>query len=154
MLSTPEKILFLLVIAATAYAFAAPLLRRYRIVRAGRPDNRFDRILLRAGRALGRILFQRCTLKPERPFTGLMHVFIFYGALTFDTLTINHTLEGFFDGFFLFGDTRLGLAFSFAVDLFGLLVLIGPLISSSAASSSARPPMPRPGPIRRSSIPP
>ncbi len=96
MLSTPEKILFLLVIAATACAFAAPLLRRYRIIRAGRPDNRFDRILLRAGQALGRILFQRCTLKPERPFTGLMHVFIFYGALTFDTLTVNHTLEGFF----------------------------------------------------------
>jgi Fe-S oxidoreductase len=100
-------------------------LRRYRIVRAGRPDNRFDRIVLRAGQAFGRILFQRCTLKPERPFTGLMHVFIFYGALTFDTMTVSHALEGFFDGFFLFGKTRLGLAFSFAVDLFGLLVLVG-----------------------------
>ena len=42
-----------------------------------------------------RVLLQRCTLKGERPFTGLMHVFIFYGALTFDTLTVNHTLEGF-----------------------------------------------------------
>ncbi|MDD8027744.1 MAG: (Fe-S)-binding protein, partial [Acidobacteriota bacterium] len=125
MLSTPEKILFLLAIAATAAAFLAPLLHRYRLVRAGRPENRFDRLAGRIGRALARILFQRCTLKPERPFTGLMHVFIFYGALIFDTMTVNHTLEGFFDGFFLFGASGLGRLFSFAVDLFGILVLVG-----------------------------
>ncbi|MCX6560061.1 MAG: heterodisulfide reductase-related iron-sulfur binding cluster [Candidatus Aminicenantes bacterium] len=125
MLSTPEKIIFLLVIAATLAAFGAPILRRYRIVRAGRPENRFDRIAGRIGRALGKILLQRCTLKDERLFTGLMHVLIFYGALTFDTMTVNHALEGFFDGFFLFGASRLGLLFSFAVDLFGILVLVG-----------------------------
>jgi hypothetical protein len=62
--------------------------------------------------ALAKVLLQRCTLKDERLFTGLMHVFIFYGALTFDTMTLNHTLEGFFDGFYLFGKTSFGLFFS------------------------------------------
>ncbi len=125
MLTPLEKVLFTLVILFTATAFLAPLLRRYRIVRAGTPDNRFDRMAARAAAALSKILFQRCTLKDERLFTGLMHVFIFYGALTFDTMTINHTLEGFFPGFFLFGGSRLGLLFSAAVDVFGVLVLCG-----------------------------
>ncbi len=125
MLAPLEKILFAVIILAAAAAFLAPLVRRYRIVRAGTPDNRFDRMLARAAGALSKILFQRCTLKDERLFTGLMHVFIFYGALTFDTMTVNHTLEGFFPGFFLFGPSRLGLLFSAAVDVFGVLVLCG-----------------------------
>jgi Fe-S oxidoreductase len=120
-----EKIIFELVILATAAAFFAPLVRRYRIVRAGRPDLRTDELLRRAGEALSKVLLQRCTLKNERPFTGLAHVLIFYGALTFDTMTVNHTLEGFFNGFHLFGEGGLGLLFSLAVDAFAVLVLAG-----------------------------
>jgi len=125
MLSTPEKIVFILVILATAALFLGPLIARYRIVRAGRPENRFDRMAGRVLQALSRILFQRCTLKNERPFTGLMHVFIFYGALTFDIMTVNHTLEGFFPNFYLFGRSAFGELFSLLVDVFAVLVLVG-----------------------------
>jgi Fe-S oxidoreductase len=121
-----EKVIFGLIILATAAAFSLPLLRRFRIVRAGRPDLRTDELLKRIGDALGKVLLQRCTLKNERLFTGFMHVFIFYGALTFDTMTVNHTLEGFFDGFYLFGG-GLALLFSLAVDAFAILVLAGVL---------------------------
>jgi Fe-S oxidoreductase/nitrate reductase gamma subunit len=125
MLSLAEKILFSLIILATAVLFIAPLYRRYRIVRAGHPENRFDRLGRRILEALGKVFLQRCTLKNERPFTGLMHVFIFYSALTFDTMTVNHTLEGFFRDFYLFGETSFGLLFSLLVDTFAILVLIG-----------------------------
>ena len=54
-----------------------------------------------------------------------MHVFIFYGALTFDIMTVNHTLEGFFDGFYLFGRGGLGLFVSSLVDVAAVLVLAG-----------------------------
>ena len=109
MLSVTGKIAFAACIAATALAFLTPLVLRFRIVRAGQagPD-RTGTIGRRLRRALGKVLLQRCTLKNERRFTGAMHVFIFYGALTFDTMTLNHTLEGFFDGFYLFGDTGHG----------------------------------------------
>jgi Fe-S oxidoreductase len=128
MLSVIEKIVFALCIAATAAAFLAPLVLRFRIVRAGAPGpDRAGRIGRRLRDALGKVLFQRCTLKNERRFTGLMHVMIFYGALTFDTMTLNHTLEGFFDGFYLFGDTGPGLLFSLMVDVFAVLVLAGTL---------------------------
>jgi Fe-S oxidoreductase/nitrate reductase gamma subunit len=125
MLSVAEKIIFVLVILATAVLFLAPLYYRYRIVRSGKPENRFDHIWRRIGHALSKILLQRCTLKNERLFTGFMHVFIFYGALTFDTMTVNHTLEGFFPNFYLFGGGAFGLFFSLIVDAFAILVLVG-----------------------------
>lgn len=127
MLRVAEKIIFLFIIGGTAAAFLAPLYYRYRILRAGRPEDRFGHFLGRIGHALTKILFQRCTLKNERVLTGLMHVFIFYGALTFDTMTINHTLEGLLPDFFLFGQSAFGLFFSLAVDLFAVLVLVGTL---------------------------
>jgi Fe-S oxidoreductase/nitrate reductase gamma subunit len=125
MLSPLEKIIFALVILATAYLFLKPMVLRYRIIRAGRPEKRFDRLGRRFAAACGKVLLQRCTLKGERPFTGLMHVFIFYSALTFDTLTVNHMFEGFFSRYSLFGHGRFALCFSFLVDLMAILVLMG-----------------------------
>lgn len=127
MLTTVEKAVFVLLIAATAVAFFTPILRRLRIVRAGAPEARFGDLWRRSRRALAKVLFQRCTLRRERLFTGLMHVLIFYGALTFDTMTVNHTLEGFFDPFYLFGTTGFGLFFSFLVDIAAILVMVGVL---------------------------
>ncbi len=127
MLSSIEKIVFAACIAATAAAFLAPLLLRFRIVRSGQPALRFGEIGRRVRTALAKVLLQKCTLKNERRFTGFMHVFIFYGALTFDTMTVNHTLEGFFDGFYLFGRSGLGLLFSLVVDVLAVLVLVGAL---------------------------
>jgi Fe-S oxidoreductase len=125
MLGPWEKILFVFVILATAAAFFLPFLRRYRIIRAGRPEMRMDRILERFGHAVIKVVFMRCTLRRERLFTGLMHAFIFYGALSFDTMTLNHTLEGFFDGFYLFGKGAPGLLFSLVIDLAAFSVMAG-----------------------------
>jgi Fe-S oxidoreductase len=125
MLPAWEKAIFVLVILATSYAFARPVYLRYRIVRRGRPERRLDGIGGRLADTLTKVFLQKCTLKNERPFTGLMHVFIFYSALTFDTMTVNHTLEGFIDGFYLFGRTGFGLFFSLLTDIMAVAVLIG-----------------------------
>ena len=125
MLTTPEKFVFALLILATAAAFLAPIVRRIRIIRAGAPEDRFRDLWKRFVHAVTKVLFQRCTLRNERLFTGLMHVGIFYGALTFDTMTVSHTLEGFFDGFYLFGRTGLGLVFSFVIDVAAFTVMAG-----------------------------
>ena len=127
MLPLSEKIVFAVVVLITAGAFLAPLVRRFRIVRDGRPEPRFDAFPKRIVRALGQVLFQRCTLKDERRFTGFMHVLIFYGALTFDVMTVNHTFEGFLSGFHLFGRGGLARAVSLLVDSAAVMVLIGVL---------------------------
>ena len=125
MLQAWEKIIFSLIILATASAFAFPVYLRLRILRRGRAERRGGDPVKRLADTLGKVFLQKCTLKNERAFTGLMHVFIFYGALTFDTMTVNHTLEGFFDEYYLFGNSGFGLFFSFLVDVFALLVLAG-----------------------------
>ena len=125
MLTTPEKLVFAALIVATAAAFLVPIVRRVRIVLAGAPEDRFGDLGKRFLHTVGKVLFQRCTLRRERVFTGLMHVGIFYGALTFDTMTVSHTLEGFFDGFYLFGKSGFGLVFSFMVDAAAIAVMAG-----------------------------
>ncbi|MCK4336620.1 MAG: 4Fe-4S dicluster domain-containing protein [Candidatus Aminicenantes bacterium] len=125
MLSFTGKIVFGLVLLFTFTAFAVPVYYRIRIVIAGLPNKRFNNPIRRIWGALSKILLQRCTLKNERAFTGLMHVFIFYSALTFDTMSVNHILEGFFPHFFLFGDSYLGLFCSMVVDIMAILVMIG-----------------------------
>jgi Fe-S oxidoreductase len=125
MLLTWEKILFGFIILATVAAFAYPIYLRLRILRAGRPERRDGNFGGRLGDTLAKVFLQKCTLKNERIFTGLAHVLIFYGALSFDTMTVNHTLEGFFFPFFLFGGTAFGELFSLLVDVFAILVLAG-----------------------------
>lgn len=123
MLSLIEKIIFVIIIIGTFFAFTYPVFLRYRIIRSGTSEKRSENMLKRVREALGKVFFQKCTLKNERIFTGLIHVFIFYGALSFDTLTVNHTLEGFIDNFYLFGQTGFALFFSLIIDLFAILVL-------------------------------
>ncbi len=125
MLQAWEKVVFSLIILATFLGFAFPIYLRYRIIRRGNPEMRFSGLARRVGDTLSKVLLQKCTLKNERIFTGLAHVFIFYGALTFDTMTVNHTLEGYVNKFYLFGQTGVGLFFSLIVDVFALLVLAG-----------------------------
>lgn len=127
MLPSVEQAILIFIITATFVGFALPVYYRYRIIRSGMPRKRFEKIGNRITGALSKVFLQRCTLKNERVFTGLIHVFIFYGALTFDTMTVNHTLEGFLDNFFLFGQTGFALFFSLIVDIFAILVLVGVL---------------------------
>lgn len=125
MLESTGQIIFSLVIIATFFAFTIPVYRYIRIIRAGQPEGRYDHLGKRIYQALSKVLFQRCTLKRERIISGFMHVFIFYGALTFDTMTVNHTLEGFLPNFYLFGKGAFGDFFSLIVDIFAVLVLVG-----------------------------
>jgi Fe-S oxidoreductase/nitrate reductase gamma subunit len=125
MLTTPETLVFIGLILATAAAFLFPIVRRIRIIAAGAAEDRFKDAWKRFRHAVVKVLCQRCTLRDERFFTGLMHVGIFYGALSFDTMTVSHTLEGFFDGFYLFGRTGFGLLFSFIIDAAAISVMAG-----------------------------
>jgi ferredoxin len=89
------------------------------------PEERLNNLAQRFREALENVFLQKCTLKNERLFTGVRHVFIFYGALIFDIMTVNHTLEGFVDNFYLFGNTNIALFISLIIDIFAILVLVG-----------------------------
>jgi len=127
MLSLPEKVILILLVLATAFLFFIPVIKRIWILTKCRSENRFDSLFQRFFYTLFRVFLQLCTLKNERPWTGAAHVLVFYGALAFDTMTINHVIEGYVDDFYLFGSSCFGLLFSAAVNLFSITVLIGVL---------------------------
>ncbi len=123
MLPVVEKICLAFVCLATAVLFLAPLVRRARIVLAGRPASLRPGPGRRLGRALGKVALQRCTVRAERPATGAMHALLFYGALTFDVMTVNHTTEGFLAGFSLFGHGAFGRLVAAWTDLCAIFVM-------------------------------
>ncbi|MCX7974521.1 MAG: heterodisulfide reductase-related iron-sulfur binding cluster [Candidatus Aminicenantes bacterium] len=125
MLSLIEKIIFTLLIIVTIFAFFYPVSQKYRIIRLSRPvRERTTNLGRRFLRMFSRVLFQRCSLRNERIITGIIHAGFFYAALTFDTMTLNHTLEGFSRNFSLFGHGVVRTIVSFMIDFMALIVLM------------------------------
>lgn len=125
MLTLVEKIILAILVVVTGVLFFVPVVRRVLILSRCQPVGRSDSLLKRFSYTVSRVFLQLCTLKNERPWTGVAHVLIFYGALAFDTMTVNHILEGYVKGFYLFGSSVSGRLFSASVDLFSLMVLLG-----------------------------
>lgn len=125
MLTLLEKIILTVLVSLTVVAFFIPVLKRVLIIARCQPANRYDSLFRRFFYTLSRVLLQLCTLKNERPWTGIAHLLVFYGALAFDTMTINHVLEGYVDGLHLFGRSVGGKLFSASVELFSITVLLG-----------------------------
>jgi len=106
--------------------FVRGLIKRIRLWKMGRPENRTDKIAKRIISVLSFGLFHRRILKESYP--GITHLFLFWGFLV---LLIGTTLifiqEDFtkliFGAEFIHGNFYL--LFSFAMDFFGLLAIIG-----------------------------
>jgi Fe-S oxidoreductase len=124
MLHVGEAIAFIVILALTVYGFFNPLYLRYRLIRLGKAENRYDRPWSRVLDAVTSFFFLRCSVKKERTFTGIVHVGFLYGSLTFDTVSVGHIVEGFKEGFRLFGSGTVGHLYSLWVDIFAILVLL------------------------------
>lgn len=125
-----EPILFLLTAVAMA-VFAYGLYRRWQMWSAlGKPEIRWDNLKERIKAILWNGLLQVKTWKD--PYPGIIHGLIFFGFFVllfgaiFDAGEF-HITEPLFNWSFLRG--RFYLGFSFLMDLFGLLVLIGVILA-------------------------
>jgi Fe-S oxidoreductase len=105
-------------------AVVLSLSRRFQLLRAGRPDNRFDRLGERFKHMLIYAFGQKKMF--DDPIAGFYHVLIFYGFLVVSVRTVTMVLEGLFAGWQLpLLDTPVGHAYLFSKDIFELLVLVG-----------------------------
>ncbi len=126
-----EPFLFLFTAIALAI-FAYGVWRRWKMWKAmGKEEIRWDQLPQRLKSLLVNGFLQVKTWKDAYP--GIMHGFIFFGffvlifGAAFDAGEF-HITEPLFNWAFLRGDFYLG--FSFLMDLFGLLVLIGILMAA------------------------
>ncbi len=130
MLHWIEAIIFVFLLILTVYGFFNPLYTRYRLIKLGKPADRYDNPFKRIKDAVFSFFFLLCSVKKERIVTGFVHIFFLYGSLTFDTVSINHILEGFNPDWNFFGHGLIRNIHTAWADVFGILVLIGVLYFS------------------------
>ncbi|HSL19341.1 MAG TPA: (Fe-S)-binding protein [Methylomirabilota bacterium] len=100
------------------------LSRRFAVLKAGRQDNRFDRLGERFKHMLVYAIGQKRMF--DDPFAGLYHLLIFYGFLVVSIRTVTMVIEGLFAGWELpLLHTPVGHAYLFSKDIFEALVLLG-----------------------------
>jgi len=112
---------FLTVVGVGAVVLS--LSRRFQLLKAGQPDNRFDRLGERFKHMLVYAFGQKKMF--DDPVAGFYHLLIFYGFLVVSVRTVTMVLEGLFAGWeFPLLDSPLGQAYLFSKDIFELLVLV------------------------------
>ena len=121
MLTTLEKILFVLLAAGSFYFGGQKFYAVYRAIARGKPDARLDNLFQRVRRALWIVLTQQSVFK-KRPMVSLLHAFVFYGFVFYFLVNLVDVLEGFFGIHARGGAWNL---FNLAGDLFTTSVLIG-----------------------------
>lgn len=95
MLSSIEKVLFLLLAAGSLSYGGKKLYDVYRTIARGKPDERFDRLGERIGRGLWLAITQQTVFK-KRPVVSFLHALIFYGFVFYFLVNLIDVVEGFF----------------------------------------------------------
>jgi Fe-S oxidoreductase len=95
MLSTPEKIVFVLLAIGSLYYGGFKLYDVYRAIARGKPDARFDQLPERIRRAIWIVLTQQSVFK-ARPLISFLHALIFYGFVFYFVVNLVDVVEGFF----------------------------------------------------------
>ena len=126
MLPIGGKIIFLLLIIGTLYFFSRRAYYLIKLLKLGKPENRFDHLGKRLRYALGQVLTERCTLKnvSKGDYAGIGHLLLFYGFSLFLISYIFHIAEGIYEKLSpaIFGVVFNNLFFLF-LDIAGLIVI-------------------------------
>ncbi|HEY3168503.1 MAG TPA: (Fe-S)-binding protein, partial [Candidatus Binatia bacterium] len=94
MLTTVEKILFVLLGLGSLYYGGKKFYDVYRVIARGKPDARFDHLRQRIRRAIWIVLTQQSVIK-KRPIVSFLHALIFYGFVFYFLVNLVDVLEGF-----------------------------------------------------------
>ena len=121
MLTSFEKILFLLFLAASLYYGGRRFYDVYRSIARGKPDGRFDQLPRRVIDALVNVVLQRSVFR-MRPVVSFFHALVFYGFVFYFLVNLVDVLEGYFA---LHARGGLWNAFNLAADILTAAVLIG-----------------------------
>jgi Fe-S oxidoreductase/nitrate reductase gamma subunit len=118
----PGTVFFGLLVLFALLAFVYSISRRIRVLAAGNPENRFDRIGRRIWRTVEYAFLQRRMFRD--PYAGFFHILLFSGFVVLTVRTIALVVEGLVPGFVLLPG-RAGDLYNWSKDVFEVLVLLG-----------------------------
>src|SRR5207249_1718877 len=95
MLTTLEKILFVLLAGGSLYYGGKRFYDVYRVISRGKPDPRLDKLPERIRRAILIVLTQQSVFK-TRPIVSVLHAMVFYGFVFYFLVNAVDVIEGFF----------------------------------------------------------
>jgi Fe-S oxidoreductase len=121
MLTSLEKILFLLFLAASLYYGGRRFYDVYRSITRGKSDGRFDQLGKRIIDALLNVVLQRSVFR-TRPVVSFFHALVFYGFVFYFLVNLVDALEGYLA---LHARDGLWNAFNLTADILTAAVLIG-----------------------------
>jgi Fe-S oxidoreductase len=121
-LGLPGRLLFGLLLLLSVVAFAYSMGRRIRVLLAGAPEPRFDRLGTRIGKTLEYAFAQRRMFRDL--YAGTFHILIFAGFVVLIVRTLSLVVEGLVPGFTLLPG-RAGDLYVLVKDVFEVLVLVG-----------------------------
>jgi len=124
MLTPIEKVLFILCVLGSAYAFAGTIIRIVRIIRRGPGGLSTNEILRRLVNMLVVFVTQKTVLK-RRLLPSIAHALIVWGFIYFLAANVGDVLQALIPGFVFLGTGTWGNWFRIGSDLLGMGVLVG-----------------------------
>ncbi len=124
MLTTPEKLLFLLLVAVTSGLTAVGVRRIVLVIGRGRGHPDWEA----AVRRLPDVVAKSVTFSPvfrTRPWTSLLHGLVGWGFIYFLLVNLADVLHGFLPGFVFLGDSLTAGLFRLGGDVLTVAILVG-----------------------------
>jgi Fe-S oxidoreductase/nitrate reductase gamma subunit len=118
----PGPVLFGALVLAAILFFVYSMTRRIRVLTAGAPENRFDRIGTRIVKTLEYAFAQKRMFRDF--YAGVFHILIFGGFVVLIVRSLALVVEGLVPGFVLLPGVA-GSAYTLVKDVFEVLVLLG-----------------------------
>jgi len=118
----PGRLVFGLLVFFAIVVFIYSMSRRVRVLLAGAPENRFDRIGLRIRKTFEYAFLQKRMFRD--PYAGFFHILLFSGFVVLTVRTLALVAEGLIPGFELLRG-RAGEIYTLVKDVFEVLVLLG-----------------------------
>jgi len=122
----PGNVFFYLIFVSALVFFAYSAYVRIYLLLLGKPDLRLDRLWERIVSFVPLVLVIWRVIRPRYWYSGVLHLAIFWGFMTFQLNTINFFLEGFSDDLsFMSWASAPWLAYFPVMQAFEILTLIG-----------------------------
>jgi Fe-S oxidoreductase len=124
MLTSIEKILFVLAVLGSLYFAYVTFSRMVKIVFRGRGQLDFDGLPRRLLTGLVALINQGQIIR-QRPITSLLHFFLAWGFIYYVLVNVVDIIEGYIPGFSFLGDGILGGFYRLLTDVVSIAVLMG-----------------------------
>ena len=123
MLSSPEQLVFIVFVLASAYLSWRSFSVLAKVINRGQGKLHWDNLGARLTEAFVVVFTQKTVLR-SRPLVSIFHALLAWAFILYMLVNIGDVLSGYFSGFHFMGSGMIGNIYRLFVDVFSVLALI------------------------------